>query len=102
MNMKKISFAAIIGLTFFASVLQAQDDFDTKLPYTGKIRPHHAREIQSSNRSIGAETMDRDYTIYKNWKSYLGAGYPNIVTWPAETFLCLFSATKIKLLVRRR
>lgn len=38
----------------------------------GSIKPRHAREIQSSNWSIGAETMDRDYTLYKNWKDYLG------------------------------
>ncbi|NQT40543.1 MAG: hypothetical protein HQ581_23830 [Planctomycetes bacterium] len=38
----------------------------------GKIKLRHAREIQSSNWSIGAETMDRDYTIYKHWREYLG------------------------------
>ena len=38
----------------------------------GRIKPRHAEEIQSSNWSVGAETMDRDYTIYKNWKDYLG------------------------------
>ena len=38
----------------------------------GKIRPRHAREIESSNWSVGAETMGRDYTIYNNWRNYLG------------------------------
>lgn len=38
----------------------------------GTIKPCHAKEIHSSNWSVGAETMDRDYTIYKNWKDYLG------------------------------
>lgn len=38
----------------------------------GTIRRRHAREIESSNWSVGAETMDRDYTIYKHWKQYLG------------------------------
>jgi len=38
----------------------------------GTIKPRHAREIQSSNWSVGAETMDRDYTVYENWKPYLG------------------------------
>ncbi len=41
-------------------------------PVLGSLTPRHAREIQSSNWSVGAETMDRDYTIYKNWKEYLG------------------------------
>jgi hypothetical protein len=38
----------------------------------GCIKPRHANEIKSSNWSVGAETMDRDYAIYKNWKEYLG------------------------------
>ncbi|MBN2296316.1 MAG: hypothetical protein JXM70_28050 [Pirellulales bacterium] len=38
----------------------------------GKIKPRHARNIESSNWSVGAETMDRDFTIYKNWRKYLG------------------------------
>ncbi len=38
----------------------------------GEIKPRHAKDITSSNWSVGAETMGRDYTIYANWKSYLG------------------------------
>jgi len=38
----------------------------------GTIRPRSAHEIRASNWSIGAETMDRDYTIYRHWRSYLG------------------------------
>jgi hypothetical protein len=38
----------------------------------GKIAPRHAKEIQASNWSVGAETMDRDYTIYANWRRHLG------------------------------
>ncbi|MGB2822571.1 MAG: hypothetical protein WBF17_16425 [Phycisphaerae bacterium] len=38
----------------------------------GTVRPRHAREIESSNWSVGAETMDRDYTVYRNWRKYLG------------------------------
>ena len=41
-------------------------------PKIGTIKPRHAREIESSRWSIGAETMDRDYTIYANWREYLG------------------------------
>ncbi|MBN1347114.1 MAG: hypothetical protein JXQ73_30765 [Phycisphaerae bacterium] len=40
--------------------------------YLGKIAPRHARDIKASNWSVGAETMGRDYTIYKNWRKYLG------------------------------
>ncbi len=45
---------------------------DVGLQCIGEIQPRHAREIESSNWSVGAETMDRDYTIYENWKDYLG------------------------------
>jgi len=38
----------------------------------GTVRTRHAREIKASNWSVGAETMDRDYTVYKNWREYLG------------------------------
>ena len=41
-------------------------------PELGQVQPRHARDIQSSNWSVGAETMDRDYTIYDNWKEHLG------------------------------
>lgn len=37
----------------------------------GKIKPRNVNEIKSNNWSIGAETMDRGYTIYENWKAYL-------------------------------
>ena len=40
--------------------------------YIGKIQPRHTRDIVGSNWSIGAETMDRDYTVYANWRQYLG------------------------------
>ena len=38
----------------------------------GSLAPVNALDVQSSNWSIGAETMDRGYTVYDNWKQYLG------------------------------
>lgn len=38
----------------------------------GSVRPRAAKEIQGNPWSVGAETMDRDYTVYKHWKDYLG------------------------------
>lgn len=40
--------------------------------YLGNVKPRHSKEITSSNWSVGAETMGRDYTIYANWRTYLG------------------------------
>jgi hypothetical protein len=45
---------------------------DLAWPEIGKIAPRHAKEIQASNWSVGAEMLDRDWTVYSNWKEYLG------------------------------
>ncbi len=52
--------------------LFSQSDNDIHFEYMGKIKPRHAKEIQASKISVGAETMDRDYLIYANFKDYLG------------------------------
>jgi hypothetical protein len=38
----------------------------------GKVQPRHAHSIAASNWSVGAETMDRDFTVYKHWRQHLG------------------------------
>ncbi|MBM3858737.1 MAG: hypothetical protein FJ395_03700 [Verrucomicrobia bacterium] len=48
------------------------DNEGIEYPAIGKIKPHHAKEIAGSNWSVGAETMDRDFTVYRHWKDYLG------------------------------
>lgn len=68
--MKKIAVLVIIILPGLYTSVNA-GDIDWK--QIGTIKPRHAKEIHSSNWSIGAETMDRDYTLYKNWKDYLGS-----------------------------
>ena len=60
-----LAYLALMGVA-------AADDEGVSYPLAGKIKPRHAREIETSNWSIGAETMDRDYTVYDNWKAYLG------------------------------
>ncbi len=62
-------FAVILSL--FAG-LAAEAAIPAPGPCVGSIKPRHAREIKASNWSIGAETMDRDFTIYRHWKQYLG------------------------------
>ena len=42
------------------------------LQLIGKVKPRYSHEITSSNFSIGGETMDRDFTDFNSWKSYLG------------------------------
>lgn len=38
----------------------------------GQMKTRSASEIQSSMWSIGGETLDRDFAVYDNYKSYLG------------------------------
>ena len=38
----------------------------------GTVQARSANQIAGSSWSVGAETMDRDFTVYANWKSYLG------------------------------
>jgi len=70
--MKCISSTALLALAFVVSAAMADSDEGIPFAPAGKIRPRPAREITASNWSVGAETMDRDYTVYENWKAYLG------------------------------
>ncbi|MFH1715833.1 MAG: hypothetical protein ABIF19_00655, partial [Planctomycetota bacterium] len=62
----------LLGIAFLLGVAVQVQSQDIPWRQIGKVRPRHAKEIQSSNWSVGAETMDRDYTIYAEWKDYLG------------------------------
>ena len=65
--------AAIFCLTLFGSATEVRSESEITFPYVGKIAARHARTIRSSNFSVGAETMDRDYTVYRYWSSHLGS-----------------------------
>lgn len=38
----------------------------------GQLKTRNAKDIKSSTWSIGGETLDRDYTDYQSYKTYLG------------------------------
>ncbi|MFO0930279.1 MAG: hypothetical protein U0736_25180 [Gemmataceae bacterium] len=42
------------------------------LPVLGALKARAAKEIGASSWSIGAETLDRDFTVYDHFKRYLG------------------------------
>lgn len=42
------------------------------LPVLGKVRARAANEIVASSWSIGGETIDRDFTVYRHYRQYLG------------------------------
>lgn len=62
---------ALWGLLIGPSLAGAFEPGESFRP-AGEIRHRSAKEIVASNWSVGAETMDRDFTIYKHWKKYLG------------------------------
>jgi hypothetical protein len=70
----RTSFVNIVVLAFSSAVLaQSPPTFvPAGFERVGAIAPRHARDIAASNWSVGAETMGRDYTVYKHWREYLG------------------------------
>lgn len=40
--------------------------------HLGTVKSPHARNIANSNWSVGGETVDRDYTIFANYRDWLG------------------------------
>ncbi len=61
---------AVLLLLLFNVGLYAQQTIPFKK--IGEIKPRHAKEIKASPWSVGAETMDRDFIIYKNFRDHLG------------------------------
>jgi hypothetical protein len=71
--MFRLNLSSIVyTIVFFATSVFSQQHQDISFEVLGKIKSRHANDIKSNTFSIGAETMDRDYTIYKHWKDYLG------------------------------
>lgn len=53
----------------------------TPLGHIGMLEPVHSSDIEESWWSIGCETLDRDYSIFKNYEKYVGetgVGYARI------------------------
>ncbi len=68
-------YAALAGVALLFAGLEAQEIAPTtgiSLPVLGQVAPRAAKEITSSPWSIGAETIDRDFTVYANFKKHLG------------------------------
>ncbi|GAB3219296.1 hypothetical protein GCM10027454_08580 [Algoriphagus aestuariicola] len=63
-----MNWIRLTGLILWLSgSVLAQEGF----PLIGKIKPRNANEIEASNWLIGCETLDRDFTDYDEYKSYL-------------------------------
>ena len=64
-----VCWAGAVVLLAFAAPPAAQTD---GWPVRGHVQPRSASEVGGSHLSVGAETMDRGYTVYANWRQYLG------------------------------
>jgi hypothetical protein len=77
MIMKQICllFPARTSWLFVAGVLLTQALLaqpQPNWPVFGQLLTRDAKTIRGSTWSIGGETLDRDYTDYQSYKSYLG------------------------------
>jgi Glycosyl hydrolases family 39 len=66
----KVVIGSIFLIGLFLAQLSAQPPADWK--EIGQLKTRQAEDIKSSTWSIGGETLDRDYTDYHSYKSYLG------------------------------
>jgi hypothetical protein len=59
-------------LTAYVATATASPECGFQLPTCyasiGTVVPKNATSISQSTWSVGAETMDRNYTIYDNWR----------------------------------
>jgi len=69
--MRRIDLAVYLMAVCCARFAMAEDE-GIPYPNVGTIQTRSAKEIAASNWSVGAETMDRGYSVYENWKAWLG------------------------------
>lgn len=74
---------AVVMAMMFGAAARAGDDqtpeswrkiqaAGPKLELIGRMATRSANEIKATPWSVGCETMDRDYTVYDNYRAYLG------------------------------
>lgn len=65
-------YPVLICLALAGSAVSPFAQTQSGLKLIGKVHTRPSREIASSSWSIGGETLDRDFTVYDNYKKYLG------------------------------
>ena len=68
LNFEKMKNIGVILLILSSFMIYAQPNWKE----IGQLKTRDAKDIKSSTWSIGAETLDRDYTDYQSFKTYLG------------------------------
>ena len=67
-----LALASTVALAVQLGAQEITPTSGISFPVLGKVAPRHAKDIASSPWSIGAETIDRDFTVYEHFKKYLG------------------------------
>ncbi len=70
--MKIIASISLGLVTILAAAQEITPTAGITFPVLGQVAPRHAKDIASSSWSVGAETIDRDFTTYAHFKKYLG------------------------------
>jgi hypothetical protein len=79
MHTQKLLFLIILLFVFGQSKAQFIDSsidrvktpLEVKMKRIGSIKPKSTKEITSSRLTVGCETLDRDHTVWDNYKDYL-------------------------------
>lgn len=79
MRLAEPCMSALLGMAL-ATAATAQADAPAlegealaeRLSLLGQVQPRPASEIAANDWSVGAESMDRDYSTYASWRAYLG------------------------------
>lgn len=48
------------------------DGFAARFAILGQVQPRSANSIEANRWSVGGEAIDRDYSTYNSWRTYLG------------------------------
>ena len=62
----------LLPTSLLAAVAQPGAMDDIGFPLLGKLATRSAKEITASSWSVGGETLDRDFSVYAQYKQYLG------------------------------
>jgi len=54
-----------------SSIDRVKTPLEVKMKRIGSIKPRSTKEIKSSRITVGCETIDRDHTVWNNYKDYL-------------------------------
>lgn len=68
-----LALGSVVAIAALSRAEPIQPTLGIDFAVAGQVKPRSANEITSSPWwSIGGETIDRDFTVYENYKRYLG------------------------------